>query len=62
MKYEYGVAHISDITEEAIEATRADLAEEWIADKWIREWEEDGGKKGAFVKIRRPIGEWEVVK
>lgn len=62
MKYEYGVAHLSDISDDEILVTRADWAEEWIADKWVREWEQDGGKKGAFIKVRRTIGEWEVVK
>lgn len=31
------------------------------ARSWIREFEEDGGRVGAFYAIKREIGEWEAV-
>jgi len=62
MSYEYGVTHISDTFESEVRGYYKGGMSEDQADDWIKEWEEGGGKKGAFVKIRRPIGEWEVVK
>lgn len=32
------------------------------AKTWIREWEEDGGRKGACVVISRPVGKWKIVE
>jgi hypothetical protein len=61
MKYEYGVAHISAVTLEMGVSSVEGMTEDQV-DEFIKEWEEDGGRKGAFVKVRRPIAEWEVVE
>lgn len=61
MNYEYGIAHISTVTFEMKVSYLDGMTEDQV-DEFIKEWEEDGGRKGAFVKVRRPIGEWEVVK
>lgn len=63
MNYEYGVAHhLIDIDGEVVHSSHRFGMTEAEADQWIREWEEDSGKKSVFVKIRRQIGEWEIVK
>lgn len=60
MNYEYGIAHISTVTLE-MKVSYLDGMTENQVDEFIKEWEEDGGRKGAFVKVRRQIVEWETV-
>lgn len=52
---EYGVIHRSDTEPHREHMTEA------TARAWIAEFEEDGGKAGAFRVIRRTIGPWELV-
>lgn len=63
MKYEYGIAHhTQDIDSDEVRTTHRQGMTEAQVDKWISGWEDDGGKEGAFVKIRRPVSDWEIVK
>lgn len=52
---EYGVIHHSDTEPHREHMTEA------TARAWIAEFEEDGGKVGAFRVIRRTIGPWDLV-
>ncbi len=54
--YEYGVAHVSQKAGE--EPHRTGMASRDEAIKWIREWNEMGGKPGVFTIVRRPLGGW----
>lgn len=60
--YEYGVAHTSDLCGKYVDDVHRLGMTEFEANLWINQWEEDGGKAGAFVKIRRPVCSWEVVE
>ena len=53
--YEYGVAFRRTTSE----PHRLGMTE-IEASTWIKEFIEDGGRSGAFVVIRRPMGDWEV--
>ncbi len=41
------------------EVHRDQMTEEQ-AREWVREFEDEGGKAGAFLVIRRPVGDWEI--
>lgn len=52
--YEYGVAFHDESLDDP-HRTGMTLTE---AEKWIRGWEEDGGRPGAFYIIRREMQPW----
>ena len=54
--WEYGVRHVND--PESWEPHRSGMGEEDARD-WVRDFEADGGKPGAFIVVRRQIGAWE---
>ena len=56
MRYEYGikVTRPGNVHREGM--TREEAME------WVEGWEEDGGKSGLFIVIRRAIGSWEEYK
>lgn len=54
-EFEYGIIHHTDTEPHRERMTEA------TARAWIAEFEEDGGKAGAFRVIRRTIGPWELV-
>lgn len=56
-QWEWGIARGSD---ELVDPHRTGMTEEQ-AREWVAEFEgEDGGRKGAFIVIKRPVSKWEV--
>lgn len=62
MKYEYGVAHNSEISKGVVnEVHRWGMTYE-EAVVWVTEWIAMGGNEDSFQIIKRAIGDWEVVE
>lgn len=66
MKYEYGIVHYKEFNQESdlqylesCELHRSGMDNE-EATVWLKEWVEMGGRSNTFVKIRRPVGDWEL--
>lgn len=54
--WEWGIARGTD---ELVDPHRTGMTEEG-ARSWVEEFEADGGRKGAFIVIKRPVSKWEV--
>ena len=64
MEYEYGIAHHRHDPNGAMEDEQGPHLSGMTlerAQRFIDEWEIDGGRPGAFYIIRRPKGPWERV-
>lgn len=56
-RYEYGIALKGDTTDPHRTGMTKDEA-----DHWMREWVQMSGRSNMFEIIRRPVGEWEIVR
>ena len=54
--YEYGILH-DRVRDEPHRVGMTEIE----AERWIRDWLDDGGKGGVFKIIRRPVGLWELI-
>lgn len=55
MAIEYGVAHRNDKLTGKVHRSGMTQKE---AEQWIKDWEADGGLKGAFYVVEREIPVW----
>lgn len=64
MEYEFGVIHYRDVCLNMENILTEDLHRSGLtseeADEWLTQWKEDGGSDGAYLKVKRPVGQWKL--